>query len=354
MASRLKDNGLLVVYFAHSSPEAWKTLVYAGRSAGLRVSSAFPVRTESEESVVSRGKAAITSSIVVVWRKGVFGEIDLVEKENELLNKIAEFISKARNSDLSGSTLYVMTYAHALSLLTKYATIRLGEKKLDYEDIVYQASRLTAQAFAREAHARLTSREAIAYLVFKIASHYSGRGRRRQLPSSDLILLSYGLIKTSDKGRGEEKALDALASSKIIAVSREVRGASVAKRKVYDLLEPINDNERDLIDILYVKGVNPSKPETIKTSVDMLHVLEYYSFKPKEFFMKQYSLLHSLYPERVEEAIELAKALVVALPYDHESIVANRVLNYLGIKVSENKTGIDLKSPSSLDKWFSR
>lgn len=41
MASLVKDDGLIVTYFAHSSPEAWIELVEAGwRSAGLTVNRA--------------------------------------------------------------------------------------------------------------------------------------------------------------------------------------------------------------------------------------------------------------------------------------------------------------------------
>ena len=57
MASRLMDDGLLVTYYAHTDPDAWKALLKAGwEAAGLRVTNAFPITTESAQSVVKRGK----------------------------------------------------------------------------------------------------------------------------------------------------------------------------------------------------------------------------------------------------------------------------------------------------------
>ena len=72
MASRLKDDGLLVTYYAHTDPDAWKALLEAGwEAAGLRVTNAFPLTTESAQSVVKMGKLSMDTSILVVWRSGL-------------------------------------------------------------------------------------------------------------------------------------------------------------------------------------------------------------------------------------------------------------------------------------------
>jgi putative DNA methylase len=46
MRRLLKDDGLLVTYYAHTDPEAWEELISAGWRAGFRVTAAFPVATE--------------------------------------------------------------------------------------------------------------------------------------------------------------------------------------------------------------------------------------------------------------------------------------------------------------------
>jgi len=76
MAERLVDNGLLVTYYAHTSPDAWEALLDAGwRSAKLRITGAHALVTESAQRVIARGKASLDVSIVAVWRKGVNGQV---------------------------------------------------------------------------------------------------------------------------------------------------------------------------------------------------------------------------------------------------------------------------------------
>ncbi|MEM0231512.1 MAG: DUF1156 domain-containing protein, partial [Candidatus Methanomethyliaceae archaeon] len=91
MASRLMDDGLLVTYYAHTDPDAWKALLKAGwEAAGLRVTNAFPITTESAQSVVKRGKLSMDTSIVVVWRKGASGSIEASKLYEEMVEEAAE------------------------------------------------------------------------------------------------------------------------------------------------------------------------------------------------------------------------------------------------------------------------
>ncbi|WP_367883166.1 hypothetical protein [Thermococcus peptonophilus] len=70
MREHLKDDGILVTYYAHTDPESWANLIEAGwRRAKLQITRAIPVNTESETSIVSRGKLSLDTSIVAVWRK---------------------------------------------------------------------------------------------------------------------------------------------------------------------------------------------------------------------------------------------------------------------------------------------
>jgi len=54
----LKDDGLLVVVFAHSSPEAWNMLLEILREAKFRITSSYVVHTESIANVLARGKTS--------------------------------------------------------------------------------------------------------------------------------------------------------------------------------------------------------------------------------------------------------------------------------------------------------
>ncbi|MEM1804297.1 MAG: DUF1156 domain-containing protein, partial [Desulfurococcaceae archaeon] len=66
----LKEEGLLVVYYVAKKPESWAALVDAlWRVNGLELVAAYPVETESEESVVARGKASVLGGYVSAWRR---------------------------------------------------------------------------------------------------------------------------------------------------------------------------------------------------------------------------------------------------------------------------------------------
>ncbi|MCW1297651.1 MAG: DUF1156 domain-containing protein, partial [Candidatus Rehaiarchaeum fermentans] len=57
IADRLKENGILVTYYAHTTPEAWEALLEAGWSkTGLRITKTYRFATESLQRVTARGK----------------------------------------------------------------------------------------------------------------------------------------------------------------------------------------------------------------------------------------------------------------------------------------------------------
>ena len=344
MASKLKDNGLLITYFAHSDPDAWKALIYAGwKKASLLVSAAYPLITESEENVVSRGKAAITASIVVVWRRrgkeNPGGTLDLATKREELADLLSKEFKRYIRMGLHGTTLYVMLYARALSEMTKYSKVVDGARELSVDDIVLEGSRLVAKAVVKGANPEIVTPEATFYLLFKLVGVRPEKKSRRKLPSSDLILVGYGTLSLDE---AEKIKLVVPAKSKSSEEEEEFeKGASVAKRKVYDLMEPLEDSEDAVLKVLGLKNVDPSKPETMRTSVDVLHVLELYADRGAEEVKRKYAELSQALGWKAKEAIELAKSLVYLEKWkapekrDPEAVRCERLLNQLGISVEE-------------------
>ncbi|WP_218914756.1 DUF1156 domain-containing protein [Thermosphaera aggregans] len=334
MSSRLSENGLLITYFAQSSPEAWISLIEAGLDNNLHPSTASPVLTESEESVVARGKAAISASIVVAWRKASRGEPvdvssrydELVEEATQALKSVEEALSKASAgvvSELYGVTIYVMAYAKVLSLLTRNGRPVKAGKTLEPEEIAGLASEILARAYAREAGAQLSSSDSIFYYIVKKVFPRGGEGRRLA-SSSDLILISHG-VSPVEKG----KALDDYVRKGVLKAYGREEETEVASRKTYTLIEPTSVDELELSQVLKEHGVNPDDPSTFKSPVHVLHALMLYSLKPREVFAKYYEKTYLSNPSLATEAVELAKALST-LNGDPEAELAKRVLEYLG------------------------
>lgn len=332
MTKRLKDDGLLITYFAHSDPDAWRSLIYSGwQRAGLRISKAYPVLTESEESVVARGKSAITASIVVVWCKSkVETTLDISAQRDNIVDTLANRTREYLQMGLRGATLYTMLYASALSELTKASKVVDGAKELSVDDIILEGSRLTIKAIAKGASPDIVSKEAILYLVFKLVGTKPEEGARRRLPSSDLLLIGYGTMSINDAIK-----------SKTIRPTGKGGGAEVAKRKVFELLEPAEDSESAVLDVLGLKGIDPGKLDTIKSTVDVLHVLELYADRSRDVIREKYAEISKIHGWKAKEAIELAKAIaILGGDDDPEANRCRRLLEQLGIQISETKQGV--------------
>jgi putative DNA methylase len=97
MRNLLKEKGVLVTYYAHTDPEAWKALLRSGwESAALSIVNVFPIATEFALSVVKRGKLSLDTSIVVVWKGFASGSIRASQLYEEMVKSSEE---RGKNSD---------------------------------------------------------------------------------------------------------------------------------------------------------------------------------------------------------------------------------------------------------------
>ncbi|MEM0319175.1 MAG: DUF1156 domain-containing protein [Fervidicoccaceae archaeon] len=324
MASRLEDNGLLVTYYAHTDPDAWKALLEAGWEAtGLMVTNAFPITTESAQSVVKREKLSMDTSIVVVWRKGCQGSIEASELYNQMVEESAKRARELMDLGVTGRDLVIGTLAASLAAATKYREIKAMGKldiKTLVDNYVYPATYLglaTALAKKAELNEGVKNPDAMFYLLIK--SILPG-AKNKILESTDLRLFSIGTSLDLNT---------AIKTWKILK-GKEETGAKVAKSKTYTLIEPPSTERSSLAEILEIRGINPEKPE-IRCTIDALHMLEYYvaTFSREEFKRKLEQLKND-YPTYVEEALTLAKILVKTLSKeDPEYSLCNRMIDYL-------------------------
>ncbi|MEM0253463.1 MAG: DUF1156 domain-containing protein [Candidatus Bathyarchaeia archaeon] len=314
MASRLMDDGLLVTYYAHTDPDAWKALLKAGwEAAGLRVTNAFPITTESAQSVVKRGKLSMDTSIVVVWRKGASGSIEASKLYEEMVEEAAERAMRLIELGVTGRDLFINTLAAALAAATSYReVISLGRLSVDelVDKYVYPAASIgLAKAFARRAEIKdgVRSPDAMFYMLAKCLI---AGARRKIIESTDLRLLSIGT------------SLDVKAALKEWKLLREMKGeeeagAKVAKAKTLILLEPPSVEKAKIMELLEARGVGASEEPNVRCAVDTLHLLEYYAvaYSAAEY-MRRLEKLREKYPAQVNEALSLAKIFARVLPED--------------------------------------
>jgi len=323
MASRLKEDGILVTFYAHTSPDAWKALLEAGwENSGLRITNAFPLVTESEQSVVKRGKLSMDTSIIVVWRKGSEGSIDASDLYEEMADASARRARELIDLGISGRDLIIGTLAEALSVATKYKEVRsMGrvDVRTLVDSYIYPASLLgLARALAYKADLKETikSPEAMFYLIVKFA--LSGM-KEKVIESTDARIFSIGT--SLDLGRAKKLR---------ILKGGESEGAKVARAQSLILMEPTSTEKAKLEELLEVRGVGVREPE-IRCSIDALHVLEYYSVSLAcGEFKKKLDELRSKYPSQVEEAILMAKMMAKVLSKDDkERVLCERIVGCL-------------------------
>ena len=326
MADKLVDNGVIVTYYAHTSPDAWEALLDAGwRGAGLRITAAHAVVTESKHRVTARGKAGLDVSIVAVWRKGVSGQALAGEAYSKALEECTEYAGTLLKKGFDGVNLFVSVLGCVLSVFTRYeGVVGVKSTKELVEEYVYPA---TAEAIARALGGELSGRlsgASLFYLLGKVLIARRPRQVRRTLDRSTMAILSIGT-------RNEVRRLKNL-------------GLVGQERDKFRLLEPAwgqSDLARAVRSALEKRGVNPRNP-VARTAVDLLHLLEYYAVTlPKSEFTKRVEELRARYPALYEEALGLARLLAEVLPSgDPERELTNRVVSVLA------------PSQAGLDRWL--
>jgi putative DNA methylase len=143
--SVLKDDGLLVVFFAHSSTEAWELLLDILRKTRFRVVSSYAVHTERVENVLAKGKTSFMSSIVLACKKNLVDEEAYFETiMPNVVEKIRMLIEGLDADDLLGlpiTDLLIMAYGVVLEETTQYTRIKSyrADFKPNFEELIGEA-----------------------------------------------------------------------------------------------------------------------------------------------------------------------------------------------------------------------
>jgi len=324
MESSLADQGLLVTYYAHTDPDAWKALLRSGwEISGLTVSNAIPITTESAQSVTKRGKRSLDTSIVVVWRRGASGSILAPRLFDEMIKASKARTQSLIEMDVHGRDLFVGSLTASLSEATRYREI-VEMKKLETSELmdkyVLRASLhgLTSAISQRaQVEEGVRSNEGMLYLVVKFL--YSG-SQKKIVTSDDARVFSLGA------GIDLSHAINSLKMFRAGAGDEEGEGSSLAKRTSLVLLEPSAKDRLKVKDLLDYRGVDPENP-TLRSSIDALHLLEYFALTySKDEFLGKVGELKNHYLSEVDEALSLARVISGSLDNDAERDICNTIV----------------------------
>ncbi|ACL10888.1 predicted DNA methylase containing a Zn-ribbon module [Desulfurococcus amylolyticus 1221n] len=127
----LRDDGLLIVWFTHSDPDAWEAIMSSLYAAGFTLSKAWPTWTEMAQRRAALLTSAFFTSLILVLRKrGVVEELvtgannpSMIVQDEALKKAIAsavlDSLASAYNSKVSGPEIFIMGLAGGIAGATR-------------------------------------------------------------------------------------------------------------------------------------------------------------------------------------------------------------------------------------------
>ena len=120
----LKQNGQMVVVYAHKTTLGWSTLVDALRRAGFTVSEAWPLQTEMKSRLLAKDTACLASSIFLVTHKRSNREKGRYEDvRSQLATIVGERVATLWDSGITGADLVIACVGAGLRAFTRYETV---------------------------------------------------------------------------------------------------------------------------------------------------------------------------------------------------------------------------------------
>jgi putative DNA methylase len=308
LAEILKDDGLMVTFYNHTSPDAWISLLYGGwYYSKFKISAIHAITTEDETRVNARGTMSLNKSMVIVWRKKAEGQKLIQEAVKEALNYASTWVStrllgKERIIELSIDA-YIEVLGKILETLTKYEKLigLKGEGVEAIENLITNyAFPVTAQALveglAKGVGTKINDPHAVFYTLVKVLLPPKRGGRRKMDSTTTIFLNITGNIDANELQESEiiEKEKDG-----VILNEPENDGTDV------------NSTLASLEKLPHVRDAINGKYE-FKTPVQLLHYLEYEALKHGD---KLQQIVNDLRNKTrfVDDAIAMAKIFAEVL-----------------------------------------
>lgn len=137
LTKHMPDNGMQIVMFTHSDPAVWAQLAVIMWKAGLKVTAAWNIATETDASGLKNGNY-VKGTVLLVLRKQTGDDMAFLDEINaDIRNEVKQQIETMQKLDdkeepnFSDPDYVLAAYAASLKVLTSYASIE--DLDLDYE-----------------------------------------------------------------------------------------------------------------------------------------------------------------------------------------------------------------------------
>ncbi len=146
MNELLLDNGILLMFFAHSSIDAWDFVINSLQKSGFHITATWPVHTESTNNPLAAGHASILSSIIIVARKRMSDKSGYIEEiQDEVRAHLLKRLDEFWNYGLRGADLTVSSMGATLDVITQYSEIKSYTGEMQIKDVLELVQKYVAQ-----------------------------------------------------------------------------------------------------------------------------------------------------------------------------------------------------------------
>ena len=120
----LKNNGIVILVYAHKTTDGWETIINSLLNSGLIVTAAWPVKTEMKGRLSAQDTAALGSSIYMVcrkWEKKPYESYNNVKKQmQEYLDTKLDFLWEQH---IKGADFFISAIGSSIEVFGKYEKI---------------------------------------------------------------------------------------------------------------------------------------------------------------------------------------------------------------------------------------
>ncbi|GBC99631.1 hypothetical protein HRbin17_02160 [bacterium HR17] len=143
----LKDDGIAVIVFAHTSVEAWESAIKALLDADLYLTASLPIHTEMETRLLARGTAALASSVYMVCRKRLGQEVGEYRKViNEMQDAIPKSLERFWDAGISGADFWQSSIGPAVAVFGRYKkVVKQDGTEVSVRELLEEARKIVAQ-----------------------------------------------------------------------------------------------------------------------------------------------------------------------------------------------------------------
>ena len=127
----LKPCGVMTLMFTHKATGAWDALTKGLMEAGFVITASWPIKTEAENSLHIRNKAAANSTVFLVCRPrtdDALAEQDLYweDIEPKVAKAVRERVQEFQDAGISGVDLYLSSFGPALEEFSRHWPLKRG------------------------------------------------------------------------------------------------------------------------------------------------------------------------------------------------------------------------------------